>query len=106
MIDIYVKTDHRNLKDCIYHHLQWQDIPTALNELRTAGFQEVNTAGEPPEVMVTIQVKVTFGGFVSEGGGTPSPQLHPGRYCLPGADLEKTKAALEDLGARQASGVT
>ena len=104
IIEIYVKTDRRNRTDCIYHHFQWQDIPTALNELQTAGFQKVNTAREPPEVMVTIQVP--FGGFVSEGGGTPSPQLHPERYCLPGADLEKTKAALEDLGARQAGGVT
>ena len=63
MIEIYVKTDHRNRTDCIYHHLEWQDIPTALNALQTADFQNVNTARKPPEVMVAIQE--SFGGFVS-----------------------------------------
>ena len=100
MIEIYVYTDHMSRLDCIYHHLEWHDIQDALNKLHTAGFRDAAEAAEPPEVTVAIQI--SFGGFVPEGGGTSSPKRHPVRLCLPGADLERTKAALIGLGARQA----
>ena len=95
-IEISVHTGNR--KDCTYSHPKAQYFEIALNELQNAAFEIVPTAGkgEFPEVTVTIEMYA--GGFVRDGGGSPSPERHPQRYYLPSADLDQTKAALKAMG--------